>query len=89
MSQTTKTERCGGCRFWDEDTHYRSADGFGLGDCRRHPPVVVDCLVKARTNDDVDTTPTSGAVVGASLWPVTGRTDWCGEFESSEPEMPI
>jgi len=93
------TEQCNRCRFWkfvtsgdaDEDDQ-----PYGWGWCRRYPPKVSDHMASItigtpdfRQQYCRDEMANEIAVSSACLLPATFSRDWCGEFASVEPEMPI
>jgi hypothetical protein len=67
---------------------------WGFGSCCRRPPVLVDCIVAATMpkleygqQTDPDMSPLQ--LISATRFPATHSADWCGEFASAEPEMPL
>ena len=80
--------QCNACRFWklEDETKDPNDPNWGFGFCRRKPPVLVDCLIAAeivppRYGDqtDLDRLTPLGAY-GASVYPATFATDWCGKY---------
>jgi len=61
-------KECATCRFW-----VQCEDSARLGECRRNPPVVHDKLLHASVFG-------VGNLYGASMWPATIQTDWCGDY---------
>ena len=92
-------DRCNRCRFWQEEDGTRDPEDvdFAFGKCRRKAPKIIGalaaCMVERPawgtqyTGDGyiVDTTDLSRV----SLQPVTFATDWCGQFEDRESEIPL
>lgn len=66
MPETECPRCCDYCRFWN-------TRGKDYGECRRHPPVLMD--VDVPFQDD------NGLV---SVWPTTNFSDWCGEYLPAE-----
>lgn len=95
-------ERCDNCRFWlrdpkSKDTPMEKEEGssdFGL--CRRKPPVYIDALVKMhiqppRYGDQVEPEEALkiSSAYDATAFPGTYGTEWCGEYQPSNREVPI
>jgi hypothetical protein len=70
---------CGGCRFFDVNTHTHDS-----GRCRRHSPVRmrVDLLSEKELEDETFIGRPEGE------WPVVMTDDWCGDFEPSRSQEP-
>ena len=69
--------RCADCKFWEA----RSSD---LGECRRHPPVLLTAILdveEAPVTPEVDPGDLENMLIH-SAWPVTNFALWCGEFKS-------
>ena len=71
--------KCKDCKYWQYRTTIETCgEGedapFGVGDCRRNPPICRGLLVRLTAHvpdDDFD-----------GGWPETDEDMWCGEFEA-------
>ena len=68
--------------------------GWGFGRCRRRPPTIIKTMVKALRpkqshNQQVDREMDDVIMTAASLWPATHSSDWCGEYDAPDEEMPL
>lgn len=66
---------CGLCRYWQ-------SEGGAFGECRRHPPVILEKWLPSLGAKDVEA---DGNIDFATRWPVTGLGEFCGEFADGIP----
>lgn len=69
--------KCENCKYWS-NTAEIDEDIF-VGDCRRKPPRL-NVKEMNKCYDDVDSP--QDARWRATLFPVTSRTEWCGEWKA-------
>lgn len=69
-------ETCGSCRFWD-----RRLDRVESGNCRRRPPVILECVAAANISAEGDLD--SADLELATRYPITFIDDWCGDHDIS------
>ncbi len=63
-------EICGICRFWDQVE--QSGQGSPIGECRRHPPVIVGPIATGLMASD------------HTHFPETEAWRWCGEWTPAQ-----
>ncbi|MFS0737533.1 hypothetical protein ABC347_10830 [Sphingomonas sp. 1P06PA] len=75
-------ETCCTCMCW------RRYPLESIGDCRRHPPVVSEAMIRSRL---MNSSPEFGDAAieeqdlwGASNFPVTHEADWCADYIPQE-----
>lgn len=66
----SESNRCETCRWWER----RNPE---LGECRRNPPRIVDALLPGEDGLFLD------AYFGATGFPVTLESAWCGEWKET------
>lgn len=90
MTDKLLGDRCNKCRFWLEDMTNRDPNDpdWGFGSCRREPPRLIEAIVKPLMPElrygqlnDFDMSPLE--LVGASRFPATHSSDWCGRYEAA------
>lgn len=74
------TEACQNCRYW-----LGLGDGRPTGFCRRHAPRPVLARNEAPEGgrDGI-----RDAIASETVWPLTARDDWCGEYRSGPEHVP-
>ncbi len=66
--------KCEICQFWDE-----CSSDSAIGTCKRNAPHVVVLDVKV---DNPALQKFTTEKRATSVWPMTGKDDWCGEFKA-------
>lgn len=97
---TERTNKCITCAHWDRlhperqphSNNDEDATAIIVGECKRYAPTpspelfifVAKCghMYAADEELDIYTDPPLGDL--CSVWPLTDRTDWCGDFSARE-----
>jgi hypothetical protein len=70
---------CGNCKFYEHRPNTQQG-----GNCRRHPPQIIDALVdSSHAHDDDGAEP---VIAWASRFPIVDVSDWCGEWRVGPSE---
>jgi hypothetical protein len=72
---------CGNCRFWNSGTKVSTVSW--AGQCRRVPPVIDGQSLSVMLSEYKEWRKLDDAhfVNGATLFPCTEESDWCGEHQ--------
>lgn len=72
----TRKDRCAACCHWQP-----VLEG-GSGQCRRHPPAVLETAMATEVlRDRSRALEATEVLLFATRFPVTTEADWCGEFK--------
>ncbi len=80
MERTAKGaagETCATCRFWRWGAEL-AANVVEVGQCRKHPPRIMETSMKGDTG--------LMEVFDATAFPVVADDEWCGEYQRLAPK---